>query len=209
MPTTPMKATKLPEPNASREDYVARALEMITNTAPFDITHHPAMSLPCGMVDGLPVGLMLVGRHFDEIDHLSRRACLRAVRRLEEDVGARCDGMDRTSMDTLFVAAVRDPELRRDHRAGRAGARDHRQHDGDLQFRPGRVRAAWRLHHLSRAQQRACRSGSAWSPRRSWSARSASCWKRLDHPALLRRTDRRHARHLRAGADHPRDACAA
>ncbi len=66
MPTTPMKATKLPEPNVSREDYVARAFEMISNTAPFDITHHPAMSLPCGMVDGLPVGLMLIGRHFDE-----------------------------------------------------------------------------------------------------------------------------------------------
>jgi amidase len=61
-----MKATKLPEPNASREDYVARALEMISNTAPFDITHHPAMSVPCGMVDGLPVGLMLVGRMFEE-----------------------------------------------------------------------------------------------------------------------------------------------
>jgi amidase len=67
LPTTPMKATPLPPANASREDYVARALEMITNTAPFDITHHPAMSLPCGMVDGLPVGLMLVGRHFDEM----------------------------------------------------------------------------------------------------------------------------------------------
>jgi amidase len=67
MPTTPMKATKLPEPTASREDYVARALEMISNTSPFDITHHPAMSLPCGMVDGLPVGLMLVGKHFDEM----------------------------------------------------------------------------------------------------------------------------------------------
>src|SRR5438309_798436 len=66
LPTTPMKATKLPEPTASREDYVARALEMISNTAPFDITHHPAMSLPCGMVDGLPVGLMLVGRMFEE-----------------------------------------------------------------------------------------------------------------------------------------------
>jgi len=67
MPTTPMKATPLPAPNAPREEIVARALEMITNTAPFDITHHPAMSLPCGMVDGLPVGLMLVGRHFDEM----------------------------------------------------------------------------------------------------------------------------------------------
>jgi amidase len=66
LPTTPMKATPLPAANASREEYVARALEMITNTAPFNITHHPAMSLPCGMVDGLPVGLMLVGRHFEE-----------------------------------------------------------------------------------------------------------------------------------------------
>jgi amidase len=66
MPTTPMKATPLPAPNANREDYVARALEMISNTAPFDVTHHPAMSLPCGMIDGLPVGLMLVGRHFAE-----------------------------------------------------------------------------------------------------------------------------------------------
>jgi amidase len=66
MPTTPMKATPLPAANASREEYVARALEMISNTAPFDITHHPAMSLPCGLADGLPVGLMLIGRHFDE-----------------------------------------------------------------------------------------------------------------------------------------------
>jgi amidase len=66
LPTTPMKATKLPGPEASREEYCLRAMEMITNTAPFDITHHPAMSLPCGMIDGLPAGLMLVGRHFDE-----------------------------------------------------------------------------------------------------------------------------------------------
>jgi amidase len=66
MPTMPMKATPLPPTDAPRELYVQRALEMIGNTAPFDITHHPAMTLPCGMVDGLPIGLMLIGRHFDE-----------------------------------------------------------------------------------------------------------------------------------------------
>ena len=66
MPTTPMKATVMPKPGAPREEVVARALEMITNTAPFDISHHPAMAVPCGMSDGLPVSMMLVGKHFDE-----------------------------------------------------------------------------------------------------------------------------------------------
>jgi amidase len=66
MPTTPMKAQPLPEPGAPREEVVERALEMLTNTAPFDISHHPAMAIPCGMSDGLPVSMMLVGKHFDE-----------------------------------------------------------------------------------------------------------------------------------------------
>src|ERR671936_850640 len=66
MPTTPIKATPLPPPDAQRELYVERALNMISNTAPFDISHHPAMAVPCGMADGLPVSLMLVGKHFDE-----------------------------------------------------------------------------------------------------------------------------------------------
>lgn len=66
MPTTPMKAQPLPRPGAPREEIVERALEMIGNTAPFDISHHPAMAIPCGMNDGLPVSMMLVGKHFDE-----------------------------------------------------------------------------------------------------------------------------------------------
>lgn len=66
MPTTPMKATPLPGSDATREEYVTRALEVSTNTASFNLTHHPAMSVPCGLVDGLPVGMMLVGKHFDE-----------------------------------------------------------------------------------------------------------------------------------------------
>ena len=66
MPTLPMKPTPLPAANASREEYFQRALEMIGNTSPFDISHHPAMTVPCGMIDGLPVGLMLIGKHWDE-----------------------------------------------------------------------------------------------------------------------------------------------
>jgi amidase len=66
MPTTPIKASKLPAPTATKEEYVDKALNMIGNTSPFDITHHPAMAIPCGMSDGLPVSLMLVGKHFDE-----------------------------------------------------------------------------------------------------------------------------------------------
>jgi amidase len=34
--------------------------------APFNATGHPSMSMPCGWIDGLPVGLMLTGRNFDE-----------------------------------------------------------------------------------------------------------------------------------------------
>ena len=66
MPTTPIKASELPPPNAPRELVIERALNMISNTAPFDITHHPAMAIPCGMSDGLPVSMMLVGKHWDE-----------------------------------------------------------------------------------------------------------------------------------------------
>ncbi len=66
MPTLPMKAQPLPPADAPREVYFQRALEMIGNTCPFDITHHPAMTVPCGMIDGLPAGLMLIGKHYDE-----------------------------------------------------------------------------------------------------------------------------------------------
>ena len=66
MPTLPLKATLLPPPNASREEYVARALEMLANTCPFDVTGHPAITVPAGMSDGLPVGMMLIGRHWED-----------------------------------------------------------------------------------------------------------------------------------------------
>ena len=48
-----------PSPAATSSLAIA---EMIVNTAPFDVTGHPAMNVPCAMSEGLPIGMMLVGR---------------------------------------------------------------------------------------------------------------------------------------------------
>jgi amidase len=66
LPTTPMKATPLPPEDASREVVVATAFSPVANTQPFNYSHHPALSIPCGRRQGLPVGLMLVGRPWEE-----------------------------------------------------------------------------------------------------------------------------------------------
>ena len=66
LPTTPMKATALPDPKASWVESFPRNLEMTPNTAAFNVTGHPALSIPCALSDGLPVGMMLVGRFFEE-----------------------------------------------------------------------------------------------------------------------------------------------
>jgi len=66
MPTTPMKAPPIPGPNATRAELFVPGFDSITNTAGFDVTGHPALSLPCGMSDGLPVGMQLVARHYNE-----------------------------------------------------------------------------------------------------------------------------------------------
>lgn len=67
MPTVPVLAAPLPAPDSPREYTLMRSFELLPNTAPFNATHHPAMNVPCGVIDGLPVGMMLVGRHFDEM----------------------------------------------------------------------------------------------------------------------------------------------
>ena len=66
MPTLPCVATPIPGKEASLGEIVTRAFEMTATTSPFDVTGHPAMSIPCGLSDGLPVGLMLVGKDYAE-----------------------------------------------------------------------------------------------------------------------------------------------
>ena len=74
---------KLPAPDAPTSEIIQRGLEMLANTAPFDCTHHPAMSIPCGMVDGLPVGAMLIGKMYDEETIYRAAGAFENRRRLE------------------------------------------------------------------------------------------------------------------------------
>jgi amidase len=66
LPTTPMKAQPLPPADAPAVVSLSAAYRNLGNTSAFDVSQHPAMSIPCGMIDGLPVGMMLVGRHWEE-----------------------------------------------------------------------------------------------------------------------------------------------
>ena len=68
LPTSPTKAHALPDPNGTREDLLAPGFDPITNSAPFNATGHPAMTVPVGLSDGLPVGMMIVGAHAREPD---------------------------------------------------------------------------------------------------------------------------------------------
>jgi amidase len=67
MPTTPQTAHKaIPSVEEDRMAYVAQALNMVRNTCAFDLSGHPSISIPCRDVKGMPVGLMLTGRQFDD-----------------------------------------------------------------------------------------------------------------------------------------------
>jgi amidase len=70
LPTTPGKPHQN-DPTISISEHVKRDWAIVANTSPTDMTGHPAITLPAAQVDGLPAGVMLVGRQFDETGLLS------------------------------------------------------------------------------------------------------------------------------------------
>ena len=65
-PSVSITATEIGQREISIEGYEEDVRSALTRfTGPTDLTGHPSLSVPCGE-KGLPVGLQLIGRHFDE-----------------------------------------------------------------------------------------------------------------------------------------------
>jgi amidase len=79
MPTVPIRATPLPSPDHSIEEDLMLTATMPGNTCQGDVTGHPSMSVPCGMADGLPIGMMITGRHFEDSQVISAAAAFESV----------------------------------------------------------------------------------------------------------------------------------
>jgi amidase len=65
MPTTPTTAMEL-KPDASTYERQRRSFSMATDTPAQNATGHPALSMPAAESEGLPLGVMLVGKHFSD-----------------------------------------------------------------------------------------------------------------------------------------------
>ena len=66
LPTT----THLPfqhRPDLPIHESVLRGWDMLGNNPAFNVSGHPALSMPAAAADGLPVGVMVVGRRHDDL----------------------------------------------------------------------------------------------------------------------------------------------
>lgn len=81
-PTVPVTAPTIAAARANAIT-VGKATEMVgllaRNTRPSNLTGLPAISLPAGLANGLPVGLMLIGRAFEEERLLHTAAAFEAT----------------------------------------------------------------------------------------------------------------------------------
>jgi aspartyl-tRNA(Asn)/glutamyl-tRNA(Gln) amidotransferase subunit A len=81
-PTAPMPAFAAELPSPTNDP--ARPFEHIGFTVPFNMTEQPAASINCGYTaDGLPIGLQIVGRRFDDLGVLRLSQAYERLRPLQ------------------------------------------------------------------------------------------------------------------------------
>ncbi|KAJ5100635.1 hypothetical protein N7456_006687 [Penicillium angulare] len=88
-PCAPTVAMPHPDMQSSVMDKLSAAIGVTTNTAPFNVTGHPALSVPCGFGSGsktpevkLPIGMQLVGRRWDDMSVLTAAAVFEEGKRI-------------------------------------------------------------------------------------------------------------------------------
>jgi len=65
MPTTPMRAHEH-RPDSDRLERIEGSVSNLANTCAFNMSGHPALSVPAVSSSELPAGVMFVGSHFDD-----------------------------------------------------------------------------------------------------------------------------------------------
>jgi amidase len=80
MPTVPMRAPLLTQTGGSLTDRLRSSRSTGINTAPFNLTGHPVVTVPCAVEGGLPIGMMLVGQRGNEA------LLLRVARLVEREI---------------------------------------------------------------------------------------------------------------------------
>jgi aspartyl-tRNA(Asn)/glutamyl-tRNA(Gln) amidotransferase subunit A len=81
LPTTPIPAFAAEgPPPATIDGRPVSPLATVAQTYVFNLSGHPAVSVPAGTVDGTPVGLQIVARRHDDLRILAAAARLEALR---------------------------------------------------------------------------------------------------------------------------------
>ncbi|WP_322027900.1 amidase family protein [Burkholderia sp. BCC1977] len=80
LPTTPMPA-RVHTSEGDLAERVRRGWSTLPNTPTADVTGHPAISIPAAQVEGMPQGVMLIGKHFRDAN------LLRLARAYEQEYG--------------------------------------------------------------------------------------------------------------------------
>src|SRR5439155_8426129 len=80
MPATPMKAAPIPSADTPLAELIRMSVAPLANTMQFNCSGHPAVPVPCGDSDGLPIGMMLIGKHYQEASIYRAAAAFEAHR---------------------------------------------------------------------------------------------------------------------------------